>query len=237
MPPLVTVFGAGGNVGRECVLQLAAAGTAVRAVVRSPERHAAKFAGLAGCEVVAGDVTDAASVEAALRGCSGVVFAASCSGYWDAEAVDHLGVETVATKAKEASVARVVLISSALVSPHRSWAFVRVILNSIKWKLMDSKFAGEEKLRRSGVSYTVLRPGRLLEKAGGGAAWQATQGDNATTGGNGIARADVAALAIAALSDEAAHRVTVEVVDAAPAAPAVEGQAGLFFKRLLKDAE
>ena len=63
------------------------------------------------------------------------------------------------------------------------------------------------------------------------------QGDNATTGGNGIARADVASLAIAALSDEAAHRVTVEVVDAAPAAPAVEGQAGLFFKRLLKDAE
>ena len=222
--------------GQECVRQLSAAGTPVRAVVRWTERHAAKFESMEHCEVVAGDVTAPASVAAALRGATGCIFAASCSGYWDAEAVDHLGVETVAEKAKEAGVGRAVLISSALVSPHRSWAFVRVILNSIKWRLMDSKFAGEEKLRQSGVSYCILRPGRLLAKEAGLAAWEASQGDNASTGGNGIARADVAALAIAALEGEDAHRVTVEVVDVAPAQPAVAGQAARFFAGLVKDA-
>jgi hypothetical protein len=84
------------------------------------------------------------------------------------------------------------------------------------------------------VSYTVIRPGRLLHSAGGAAALAVSQGDNIGSG-SGVARADVAALALAALWDEAAHRVTLEVVDARPAAPAPPDQLATAFKGLRAD--
>lgn len=60
----VLVTGATGNVGRELVRQLADAGHAVRALTRNPD--AAQLGD--GVEVVGGDLTDVASVEAALTG-------------------------------------------------------------------------------------------------------------------------------------------------------------------------
>lgn len=36
---------------------------------------------------------------------------------------------------------------------------IRIILNNVRWGLMDAKFAGEELLRKSAVPYTVVRPG------------------------------------------------------------------------------
>jgi uncharacterized protein YbjT (DUF2867 family) len=38
---------------------------------------------------------------------------------------------------------------------------VRVLLNNIRWSLMDNKFAGEQKLRESGLPFTIVRPGGL----------------------------------------------------------------------------
>jgi uncharacterized protein YbjT (DUF2867 family) len=85
--PLVVVFGAGGGTGLAAVHRCVAEGHAVRAVVRSPEAHAGRFP--PGAEVVAGDVTDAVSVAAALVGAHGAVFAASTSSFLSADAVDH----------------------------------------------------------------------------------------------------------------------------------------------------
>jgi uncharacterized protein YbjT (DUF2867 family) len=42
-----------------------------------------------------------------------------------------------------------------------------VLLNNIRWSLMDHKFAGEEALRSSGVSYTIVKPGGLTNKPAG----------------------------------------------------------------------
>ena len=81
--PTVAVLGAAGGTGREVVAALVAAGDTARAVVRAPEKHAATFAapafaaGPGRVEVVAGDVTDKASLAATLAGCDGgAVFAA-----------------------------------------------------------------------------------------------------------------------------------------------------------------
>ena len=93
---------------------------------------------------------------------------------------------------------------------------------------------GEQALRRSGVSYTVIRPGRLQDGAGGDAAWRVEQGDN-LSGGGGISRADVAAVAIAALLDDAADGVTLEICGLRPAAPRVEGQLASLFRGLKRD--
>jgi uncharacterized protein YbjT (DUF2867 family) len=94
---------------------------------------------------------------------------------------------------------------------------------------------GEQQLRRSGVSYTIIRPGRLLHGGGGDTAWVIGQGDT-MSGGGGISRADVAALAVAALHDDAADCVTLEVMGASPAAPAVPDQLATAFKGLKRDA-
>lgn len=60
-------------------------------MVRSPGKHAHAFgAGGGSLQVVAGDVTDAASLHAALRGCDGgVVFAASGATFFSAKSVDY----------------------------------------------------------------------------------------------------------------------------------------------------
>ena len=36
---------------------------------------------------------------------------------------------------------------------------IRIILNNIRWGLMDAKFRGENLLREGSVPYTVVRPG------------------------------------------------------------------------------
>jgi putative NADH-flavin reductase len=60
----IVVFGAGGRAGRQAVSEARRRGHRVTAVVRDPARHG----GLAGVDVVQGDVTDAASVERAAAG-------------------------------------------------------------------------------------------------------------------------------------------------------------------------
>ena len=50
-----------------------------------------------------------------------------------------------------------------------------------------------------------------------------------------IARADVAAVAVAALFDDAAECVTLEICGMKPAAPAAEGQLEALFRGLQRD--
>jgi len=89
--------------------------------------------------------------------------------------------------------------------------------------------AGEEALRRSGLPYTIVRPGGLSDKAAGEAKLRVLQGDTGASGG--VARADLAAACVAALADPAAARVTLELVTdkaAAAVAPLKEQLKGLF---------
>ena len=62
----IIVFGAGGRAGRPIVAEAARRGHTVTAVVRDPAKY--PDLGAAGVTVVAGDVTDAASVAALARG-------------------------------------------------------------------------------------------------------------------------------------------------------------------------
>ena len=50
-----------------------------------------------------------------------------------------------------------------------------------------------------------------------------------------IARADVAAVAVAALFDDAAECVTLEICGVRPVAPPAEGQLGVLFRGLQRD--
>ncbi|PSC74312.1 epimerase [Micractinium conductrix] len=229
MAPVV-VLGAGGGTGAECVAALQAAQKEVRAVVRDPAKYADSLGGRKGVEVVQGDVGDMQSLRKAVSGAGGVIFAASGSGYFSASQVDYQGVANVAEAVKETGgQQRVVLVSSCLVSPHNRWHPIRVMLNNFRWSLMDYKYKGEEVLRRSGVPYTIVRPGGLSNDPAGQAQLVVAQGDK---GSGKVSRADVAAVCVAALSDPAARNVTLELVSkpavGQPAAPLPKQLKGLF---------
>ena len=80
----VLLTGATGTVGNAIARALVRRGRAVRALVRDPERARACVPG--GVELVRGDVTDAASVRAAIDGCDIVYHASGLPEQWLADA-------------------------------------------------------------------------------------------------------------------------------------------------------
>lgn len=205
----------------ECVKSALARGDSVRAVVRDVEKYKEAFDSLSSSssslELVQGDVeASPEDLKKLLVGASAAIFAASASKTGDVWKVDRDGLGNLAAAAKDTpGLKRVVAVSSALVSPHNGWHPIRLLLNNMRGggqKIMDAKFAGENALRQSGVSFTVVRPGGLQDAPAALGAWSlvVTQGDR--SGAGRISRSDVAELCVAAAhAGSEASRVTLEV--------------------------
>ncbi|MEO6027316.1 MAG: NAD-dependent epimerase/dehydratase family protein [Candidatus Binatia bacterium] len=109
------VTGATGKVGSRLAKRLAQRGDHVRALVRDPARAAALLDGI---ELVQGDLLDAASLDAAVRGVDAVVH---CAAFFrgataeQAHAVNDLGTQHLARAARAASVRRFLFTSTGLV--------------------------------------------------------------------------------------------------------------------------
>ncbi len=143
---MILVTGATGHVGGELVRQLVAAGCDVRAMTRRPEA-----AGLPrGVEVVRGDFEDRASLDAAFDGVERA-FLMSAQPAGSAPAPTHDVAAAVA--AKRAGVRHVVKLSVLGGGNTGDHAIAR-------WHL-----AAETALQRSGVAWTLLRPGRFMSNA------------------------------------------------------------------------
>jgi uncharacterized protein YbjT (DUF2867 family) len=197
-----------------------AKGDSVRAVFRDVNKYEGSFAAAPSSssevklELIAGDVTaPPEQIKNLIAGSSAIIFAASASKAGSVWEVDRDGLANVAAAAKD-TLSRVVVVSSALVSPHNGWHPVRMILNNIRGrgqKIMDAKFEGENLLRATGCDYIVIRPGGLTDAAPlGASALKVTQGDR--NGASQIARRDVAELCVAAAHvGSEASGVTLEV--------------------------
>ena len=258
-PFLITIFGAGGKTGQQCVKSALARGDNVRAVVREVNKYESELGKLAALssssspssgkekagslEVVAGDVeASPESLKELLSGASAAIFAASASKTGDVWKVDRDGLGNLAAAAKETpGLERVVAISSALVTPHNGWHPIRLLLNNMRGgsqKIMDAKFAGENLLRGSGVSYVVVRPGGLQDgEALGASSLVVSQGDK--SGAGRISRSDVAELCVAAAhahaegEEEGALRLTLEV----SSDPKKQKDASVSYESLLAKLE
>ena len=152
----VLVTGATGFIGPKVVHALRAQGRDVRALVRRPDR-AGQIASL-GAELVTGDVTDPASLRAAVEGCTQVIhLVAIIKG----RPQDFRRVMTQATKdlvaaAKDARVERFILMS-ALGTSETTKDVV---------PYFGAKWAMEREVVGSGLEYTVFRPSFVFGRGG-----------------------------------------------------------------------
>jgi dihydroflavonol-4-reductase len=92
----ILITGATGNVGAPIAMRLTREGHRVRALVRSPDRARALLPDEV--ELVAGDVTDAASVRAATADCSVVYHAAGLPEQWLRDPADFVRVNVEGTR-------------------------------------------------------------------------------------------------------------------------------------------
>ena len=204
---MIAVVGATGSLGRELATQLLAQGSAVVAVVRSPDK-ASDLRAL-GADVRAADLTDASSVARALEGVTAVVSAVHAilgRGANRSEQVDDAGHRTLIDASRQAGVEHFVYTSALGASPSHPVHF---------WR---TKHRIEEYLKASGLTYTILRPGAFMEMHAHALIGKSVIANGtATILGSGTGRVnfvavrDVAAVAVHVLRDASARGATIDV--------------------------
>lgn len=153
----VLVTGGTGFIGPKIVHALRAQGREVRALVRQPSRGAA-LANL-GAELVTGDVTDPASLNAAIDGCTHVVHLVSIikGRPQDFERVMSQGTRNLVAAAKERRIEGRFVLMSALGTTEQTAAAVPYY--GAKWSM-------EKDVVASGLEYTIFRPSFVFGRGG-----------------------------------------------------------------------
>lgn len=149
-PKLFLVTGATGQQGGAVAQSLLRQGQKVRVLTRNPD----KAAGLVklGAEVVAGDLTDKATLEGALQGVDGI-FAMSTFFEAGMDAEVQQGI-TLADAAKKANIAHYVYTSVGSADQNTGIPHFET-----KWKV-------EQHIRLLGLPATILRPAWFMENFG-----------------------------------------------------------------------
>lgn len=216
-PELILIAGASGRAGHFVVEHLREEGANFRALTRSRE-EALKRLGPAFADIdwVECDVRDPAQVAAAMRGVTqliSVIGANQISGPNSAEFVDYGGVKNLVDAAVAAQVRQFVLLTAIGVTDS-AHPFNKATKGALGWRLK-----GEEYLRASGLSYTIVRPGGLVNTPAGEQGLRFAQGDQwRPLLRSTLSRDDLALVLIESLRNPAAHRTTFELVND-PAVP------------------
>ncbi|MDX2222984.1 MAG: NAD(P)H-binding protein [Rhodospirillaceae bacterium] len=160
---VVVIFGASGMIGRDLAAAVKQAGYAVRGVSRNPDRARTEIS--ADYDWVKADVRDFESVRRAVAGAAFVVSTVAADqrrGPQAPEFIDWAGNRNLIDASVEARIKRFILISSATSGPH-----VDQSLNPASGYVRYFKTKVEAYLRASGLSHTVIAPGRLNYESGG----------------------------------------------------------------------
>ena len=152
----ILVTGGTGFIGPKVIHALRAQSRDVRALVRRPER--ARHLASTGAELVAGDVTDPASLRAAVDGCTHVVHLVSIlkGSPADFHRVMTQGTKDLVAAAKDAGVERFVLMSAL-----GTTATTKDLV-----PYFASKWAMEQETQQSGLEYTIFRPSFVFGDGG-----------------------------------------------------------------------
>ncbi len=202
---LVLVLGATGPTGHRVVAALSAKQIPVRAMVRNLEKaNSLPDLQKPGVEVLVGDVLNHADVARAFQGVRAVISALGNNepgNLNNSEKIDFQAIADAASAAKSAGVQHFVLCSSMGTETPDLIPFLAGVLRI--------KRRGELALENSGVPYTIVRPGGLVNDPGGQDVLIAR---SLRTGGR-ITRDDVAEVLIQALLQPEAKNRIVEIIN------------------------
>lgn len=154
---MILVVGGTGFVGTKVVHALRAAELPVRVLARRPEKQDQLRAW--GCEVVEGDLTDAASLERAVEGCTTVVHLVALPPFADAGAIERVmvqGTRDLVEVSKQAGVTRLVLQSALGTEEGRGVA-----------PYYHAKWEEEQAVKYSDIEHVIFRPSFIFGRDGG----------------------------------------------------------------------
>jgi uncharacterized protein YbjT (DUF2867 family) len=154
---MILVTGATGFIGPRIVHKLRAEGHEVRCLVRD-RRRAKQLEGW-GCELIVGDVTDRAALDAAVAGCDVVIhLVAILAGRREAfERVMEQGTRNLVDASKAAGVGRFILMSALGTN--------ELTRNLVPY--YHAKWEMERAVRESGLEYVIFRPSFVFGGDGG----------------------------------------------------------------------
>lgn len=211
------VAGATGETGRRIVEELIARNIPVRALVRDIDKARAILP--PETELVLGDVLQPESLNTALGDSTVLLCATGAKPSFDPTGpyqVDFAGTQNLVAAAKSQGIEHFVLVSSLCVSQ-----FFHPL--NLFWLILVWKKQAEEYIQKSGLTYTIVRPGGLKnEDNSDGIVMQSAD----TLFDGSIPRQKVAQVAVESLFEPGARNKIVEVV-AKPDA-AVKSFAELF---------
>jgi uncharacterized protein YbjT (DUF2867 family) len=145
---MIVITGATGFVGEEVVKQARAAGFPVRAIVREPQ-SAQWLVEKYGVELFHGNVLFAPAIDGAMQGANCVIHLVGIIHEWKENTFERThaqATKNVIDEAKKAGVKRFV---------HMSALGTR---ENARSRYHQSKWAGEDHVRRSGLAWTIFRP-------------------------------------------------------------------------------
>jgi len=197
------VAGATGETGRRIVQELVARNIPVRALVRDIEK--AKGIVSPEAELVVGDVLQPETLTAALGDSTVVLVATGAKPSFDPTGpykVDFEGTKNLVGAAKAKGIEHFVLVSSLCTS---------LLFHPLNlfWLILVWKKQAEEYIQKSGLTYTIVRPGGLKNEDNTDSI--VMQGADTLFDGS-IPRQKVAQVSVEALLEPAARNKVVEIV-------------------------
>lgn len=209
----VLVIGGTRGTGLLIARLLQARGHRVRVLARDPARAAHELG--SAFDVVAGDLTKPDTLPKAVQGIDHIVFTAGApSGRYAPERLvrqtDYQGVlETMAAARAANFGGRFLYLNSiGITTP----SLAATLINLLKRNALVWRRRVEDDIRASGIDYTIIRVGFLLDRPGEQRAVVVGQGALPLAPRYRIARADVAAAFVEALHHPRASRATFEIV-------------------------
>ncbi len=197
------VAGATGETGRRIVEELIKRNIPVRALVRDIDKARSILPSAA--ELVQGDVLQPAELAAAIGDSTVLLCATGAKPSFDPTGpykVDFEGIKNLVDVAKAKQITQFVFVSSLCTSQlfHPLNLF---------WLILVWKKQAEEYLQKSGLTYTIVRPGGLKNEDNSDGI--VMQGADTLFEGS-IPRQKVAQVCVEALTESSSHNKIVEIV-------------------------
>jgi uncharacterized protein YbjT (DUF2867 family) len=206
------VIGATQGTGNQIANLLLRNGYQVRALARNEAKAKAKLN--SAVEVVLGDVTKPDTLPGAMKDVDCIIFTAGVTQRPATErlivATEYEGVKNTLAAARDAEFKGRFLYMTSIGVTKSSLA--ATLLNLVKRNTLKWRKLAEDEIRRSGLQYTIIRAGFLVNSPEGRRAIQVTQSEYPLALRYRISRADVADVFVQALRHASTRQTTFEVV-------------------------